>query len=240
MAAHFNLTLDTTAPALEVEINGGSPATEDTLVTLRVVATDALTTTPPPAIRIWGDIDPTDPINENYGETEEDAPPYFYVGENGVPEFFMVRLLPGDGLKRLTVRARDEVLNTSAAISDTITIGEVAAPAPAPGAPKQPPARLRQEIVRKRTVSRVGVRLSYTLRTATESRSGVQVLVPPSLEVEAAIKAHLDVGVETATQVAAYAVPTASRANAVFEEFAVQKRPEGPDAEDELVALGLL
>lgn len=119
MSAHVLITLDTTAPDLEVAAS--QDAGEPTLVTLDLAVNETS------EIRVWGAIDVTDPLNAGYAEHEADAPWFDF----GTP--LQVRVHPNGG--SIFVRARDEVLNQSAAHRTVINFG-VEPPVTAPSVPQ--------------------------------------------------------------------------------------------------------
>lgn len=140
MASFFELLLDTQTQ-LGVSINGGSANTLIDTVTLELAFDeDAI------EVKIWGDINPLDPANEDYGETEEDAP-WITVSPS-----FLVNVTTNPGQKRLSARVRDDVLNEEVA-TDTILFGEQTAvpvtqrPTLLPGKPEPEPEPLEAEEV---------------------------------------------------------------------------------------------
>lgn len=112
MAAHFNITLDTTAPAGgAISIDGGAVATNVQAVNVEITTTDPDTTNY--EILVWGDID-GGPATE--GEAVWEA-----FTENRA-----VTLAAGDGEKTINVRIRDDVDNQTAILADTITLDTTA------------------------------------------------------------------------------------------------------------------
>lgn len=118
MAAYFNLTLDTTAPASpSVSINSGDAATGSVDVTLTIGTSDSPTTGY--AVRIYGDVDDTHAPTE-YRAAQVDAPWVSYATSKSV------RLSTGDGSKTVNIEIRDDVGNVSTTASDSITLDTTA------------------------------------------------------------------------------------------------------------------
>ena len=106
MASFFNLTLDTLAPEeLTVTLNDGAEYTTSATVTLKLTLTDEETTGY--QMKIWG----VNGINDE-GTAEWET----YTAQKSIT------LTPGDGLKTVSVKVRDDVGNESAAATDTITL----------------------------------------------------------------------------------------------------------------------
>lgn len=106
MASYFNLTLDTLAPSgLTLAINDGALYSTSTAVTLTIGLTDS--PTDGYQMKIWGIEGVTD---------EEDASWETFSTSKSV------NLTTGDGLKTVHIKARDDVGNESAEVTDTITL----------------------------------------------------------------------------------------------------------------------
>src|SRR5699024_7056748 len=106
MASYFNLTLDTLAPSgLTLAINDGALYATSTAVTLTIGLTDS------PAdgyqMKIWG--------IEGVADEESATWETFSTSKS-------VNLTTGDGLKTVHIKARDDVGNESAEVTDTITL----------------------------------------------------------------------------------------------------------------------
>lgn len=130
MPSTFLVTLDRTAPPLSIEVEQGP---EPSLFIVKL-------TTGPDATeyRLWGTIDPTDPItNADFAENEGDAEWHPLDTE------LLVRVAPGDVI-RLEVQTRDDVWNESE--TAVFKVGQEAEPEPTrtPGWP-QPPKRTKQK-----------------------------------------------------------------------------------------------
>lgn len=127
MADSFLLTLDTVTH-LAAAINGGKPETLNPTVTLELALDpDAA------EVKIWGTINPLDPMNAGMGETEEGA-----EWMPATPDF-LVALTTNLGLKELNVRVRDDVLNEAEAHSEIRLVSEEPPPTPTPTPPSQQP-----------------------------------------------------------------------------------------------------
>lgn len=106
MASFFNLTLDTLAPEeLTVTLNDGAEYTTSATVTLKLTLADEETAGY--QMKIWG----VNGINDE-GTAEWET----YTAQKSIT------LTPGDGLKTVSVKVRDDVGNESAAATDTITL----------------------------------------------------------------------------------------------------------------------
>lgn len=113
MTASFTLTLDTTGPqGVGGKINADALYTNLRAVTLGPTTTDPDTTGY--QIKIWGDVDPA--ANANIQATEA-ASSWITL-----TPAMVVTLAVGDGVKNLTWRLRDDVWNTSATATDSITL----------------------------------------------------------------------------------------------------------------------
>jgi hypothetical protein len=117
---YVTVTLDTTPPDVAVEIADGDTTTLTADVTAAVTtsATDVL------QIKVWGDVDPA--FDPNVQPLEVDAA---WVSYSAV---LAVRLQHGTGVRRLSVRLRDDVANESAEASDQIDLGVGGAGIPEP------------------------------------------------------------------------------------------------------------
>lgn len=106
MASFFNLTLDTLAPSgLTIKLNDGAEYTTSATVTLKLTLADEETAGY--QMKIWG----IDGVSD-----EETAEWETYTAQKSIT------LTPGDGLKTVSVKVRDDVGNESAAATDTITL----------------------------------------------------------------------------------------------------------------------
>lgn len=109
MASFFNLLLDTLAPSgLSVSLNDGALYTTSTAVTLKVNVDDESTTGY--QMKVWGiegAAAEADAAWETFSSTKS------------------ITLPAGDGLKTVYVKARDDVGNETAAVSDDITLNTV-------------------------------------------------------------------------------------------------------------------
>lgn len=113
MASHFVLTLDTAAPAgVSVVINNNDLYTSQQLVNLAITCTDADTTGY--QMLIWGSVDTA--FDTNIKATEATSSWMSFATTK------QIKLSSGDGLKTIYLRVRDDVLNVSAQVSDTITL----------------------------------------------------------------------------------------------------------------------
>lgn len=114
MAAYFNLTLDTLAPAdVTLSINSGAAATSSATVSLAIATSDGDTTGY--SMRIYGDVDDSAAPSE-YRAAQGDAPWISYATTKSVD------LSATDGSKTVNVQVRDDVGNISTAGSDSITL----------------------------------------------------------------------------------------------------------------------
>ena len=113
MAAHFTLTLDTTAPAgVSISLAGGASFTAVRGITATIGTSDGDTTGY--QMKIWGDVDNS--VNSNIQTTEGASSWISYSTSQAVT------LSTGDGSKTVNVKVRDDVNNESSAASDSITL----------------------------------------------------------------------------------------------------------------------
>lgn len=179
MPGSFLVTLDRQTQ-IGVAINGGSGTTTNTTVTLDLdLDADAV------LVKIWGDINPLDPANANYGETEATAP---WIEAD---ESFLVHLTTNPGAKNLSARVRDDVDNEAVG-TDSIVL-EVEGVEPEPGRPPRqrpkplpgPPEPPRPEPEIAEVIgssSGVALATSATAGVQTVSRDrGVTLQVLPDL-----------------------------------------------------------
>lgn len=116
MAAHFTLTLDTTAPGgVSVSVNGGDAATNDPDVTLTIATTDAGGAPSGYQMKVYGDLDDSEAPSE-YRAAEGDAPWISFSTSKAV------KLSSGDGSKTVRIKVRDDVGNASSEATDAITL----------------------------------------------------------------------------------------------------------------------
>lgn len=117
MAAHFTLTLDTTAPGgVTLSIDAGAATTTDQSVDLAIATSDGDTTSY--QMKVWGSVDPA---ADAQVQTTEGASAWIAFSTSKT-----VTVSTGDGLKTLNVKVRDDVFNESSAASDTITLDTTA------------------------------------------------------------------------------------------------------------------
>lgn len=159
MASFFEVTLDTTAPSLTIEVlQGNEPGLLRVLLSTDAEAAE---------VRLWGSIDPTDPVtNAGYGEDEAGAQ---WLAREGAEEL-LVRVLPGE--TDLHVQVRDEVWNQSevadfgaAPPEAPPTPGPSQRPRPASGVPEKPTPVTRSIRIRE---SKFGIRSSSAVIRTTE------------------------------------------------------------------------
>jgi hypothetical protein len=131
MAASVTITLDTTAPATPaIVIAGGAAATTSQDVTAAITTADGAN----PAgyqVKIWGSVDPA--FNASIQATEGASAWISMASPHAI------RLSATDGVKTVSARIRDDVLNETAVVTDTITL-DTSAPVPTVGAPS--PAKI--------------------------------------------------------------------------------------------------
>lgn len=151
MTSSFKVVLDTTTH-VGVEINGGNQNTKNTTVTLELTLDPDVE-----LVKIWGSINPLDPANAGFGETEEGA--VWLSPESS----FLVNTTTNGGQKTLHVRVRDDVGNeaTDAASINLQVEGEVPPPSPSPpplpagGLPEPRPAPEHHRVVSGSNAGRI-------------------------------------------------------------------------------------
>ena len=123
MSSFFKVALDTTVPALKVA--GGRSSADSSLLLLSLTLDDAV------ELRIWGDIQLGDPLNENFGTTKESA--------NWIEatESLTVRIAAGSE-GTFYIEARDAVWNLASLLR---TFPEEGAPVVTPGQSSGGPSR---------------------------------------------------------------------------------------------------
>lgn len=145
MSASFRLTLDTVTH-VEAAINGGKGTTEKPTVTLE------LTLDPDAAlVKIWGDINPLDPMDAGMGTTEAEAE-WLEATDD-----WLVALTTNPGPKELHVRVQDDVGNEATASASIVLSGETPVE-PEPPLPEPLPVEggrpnVRPEPERRRLIS---------------------------------------------------------------------------------------
>lgn len=145
MSASFRLTLDTVTH-VEAAINGGKGTTEKPTVTLE------LTLDPDAAlVKIWGDINPLDPMDAGMGTTEGEAE-WLEATDD-----WLVALTTNPGPKELHVRVQDDVGNEATASASIVLSGETPVE-PEPPLPEPLPVEggrpnVRPEPERRRLIS---------------------------------------------------------------------------------------
>lgn len=113
MAAHFNLTLDTTAPGgVSISLAAGATHTATRAITATISTSDTPTTNY--QMKVWGDVDTG--VNANIQTTEGASAWITYNTSQAVT------LATGDGVKTVNVKVRDDVYNESTGAADTITL----------------------------------------------------------------------------------------------------------------------
>lgn len=112
MASSFKLTLDTVTH-VEAAINGGKGFTEKPTVTLELALDPDVV-----LVKIWGDINPLDPMNAGMGTTEAGAEWLEATAD------WLVALTTNPALKELHVRVQDDVGNEATASASITLSGE--------------------------------------------------------------------------------------------------------------------
>lgn len=166
MPASFLVTLDRTTH-IGLAINGGAGSTQLDTVTLELALDEDAV-----QVKIWGDINPLDPANSEYGETEADAP-WITASPS-----FLVNLTTSPGSKNLSARVKDDVDNEAVATASIILGEEVAPPTPptqrpkpVPGKPEPPrPEPEMREVLASSSGVALTTSATVSVRTASRSR----------------------------------------------------------------------
>lgn len=227
MSASFRLALDTVA-RVAASINGGKESTERSVVSFEV---DFEADTE--AIKVWGDIDPDDPTNAAFGQTESAAP---WIEPTAK---MLVALEEGNGRRRLNVAVRDDVWNEGSATA-TIFVGEVTpppvpiAPAPGGGRPERLPRPAPTTAHRVTSASSIGFTTSAAVAVVGSGSAAIGAATSSAAVVGAPARSGLGV---TASSAAAVKVTHGSMDpwTAGVEDFEIRKRPG-----DDLIAALLL
>lgn len=217
MAAHVVVVLDTTAPTIDVAAEVGMAS----LVTLGLSTDDAT------EVLIWGAIDPTDPGNAYFGETEGGATWIEYDDE------IQLRAHPDGGY--IFVRVRDEVWNESEPFRVTIgTPPEPPVPPVTTPVPYGPPSR--SQVFRSRSTVRVRSLWRGGDVAPHEGRSRVRIqsktAVARSLRRASVVQVRLD-DRRRASQLTVTELGVRSASE-------VERRSEGPGTEAALLELDIL
>jgi hypothetical protein len=125
VANNFPLTLDTIGPASpSLQIDANAAYSTDLLLDLTIGTADAPTTGY--TMKIWGDLDlaqaKTDGLVGAGATTTTEADALWITFTTSK----QVKATAGDGTKTISGRLRDDVYNTSAVVSDTITVDSTA------------------------------------------------------------------------------------------------------------------
>ena len=117
-AAHFTVTLDTTAPTgATLVINSAATVTTDHTVTARLHTDDASTTGY--QVKIWGNVDNAFDANI---QTAEGSSVWFTPTWASGNADVTVELATGEGSKTLSAKIRDDVWNETTTLTDNITV----------------------------------------------------------------------------------------------------------------------
>lgn len=115
MAAYFNLTLDTTAPAgVSISINAGAAYATSQTVTATIATTDSGGAPTGYQMIVYGDVDTSNDANV---QATEGASTWITFATSK-----SVKLSSGDGSKTLRLKIRDDVNNASSEATDAITL----------------------------------------------------------------------------------------------------------------------
>ena len=111
MAASTQITLDLTAPDVTLSIDAGASVTSDLDVDLTITCADSDKS----QMKIYGNVDDAFATGE-YRAVEANAPWIAFAASK------TVRLASGNGVKTVRIKVRDDVFNTSAEATDTISL----------------------------------------------------------------------------------------------------------------------
>lgn len=113
MANYFSLTLDTTAPSSpSIVLDGGATYATQQLIDATISTGDGATVGY--QMKIWGSVDGTE--NVNIQSTEGASS---WITFNTTQQ---VKLSSGDGNKTINLKIRDDVLNESSEVSDSVIL----------------------------------------------------------------------------------------------------------------------
>lgn len=113
MASYFNIVLDTTAPAgVSLSLNGGAAYATSQAVTATIGTSDSPTTGY--QMLIWGSVDPAANVSI---QATQGASSWIAFNTSQA-----ITLLTGDGSKTINVQVRDDVLNPSGTVTQSITL----------------------------------------------------------------------------------------------------------------------
>lgn len=237
MSASFRLTLDTQAN-VEARINGGKGFTEKPTVTFELTLDPDIV-----LVKIWGSVNPLDPMNAGIGTTEEEAEWLAASAD------WLLALTTNPGLKELHVRVQDDVGNEATAAASITLSGEgPPTPEPEPTHPSAIPASGGPEVVpepteRRHLISIASVgKISSTVVIATTRTLGPAIIgAAPrsSSSVSSTRSDRSQVSTRVTTSIAATApVPGSSLGSPA--SVATVGRRDGEDFVATLVDLGIL
>jgi hypothetical protein len=238
VTASFRLTLDTVTH-VAAAINGGKGTTEKPTVTLELALDpDAA------LVKIWGDINPLDPMNAGMGTTEESAEWLSATAD------WLIALTTNPGGKELHVATRDDVDNEARASASINLVTEETVPPvePEPTHPGPLPATGGPEVVpepteRRRVVSTssIGAIGSSTLVAAVRVLAPVGIGQAPRSSSSTSSSRHHRSEVTTRVEdsVRVRVVGLRQRGLEIGSAAAVDRR-DGGDFIASLVELGIL
>lgn len=238
MTASFKLTLDTVTH-VAAAINGGKAFTEKPTVTLELVLDpDAA------LVKIWGDINPLDPMNAGMGTTEA-AAEWLEATDD-----WLIALTTNPGQKELHVRVQDDVGNEATA-SASITLSGEGPPIPpvepepthpqalpATGLPRPPREPERRHLVSVTTAGRIESSSLVAARQQSAAGLAARVTSDASVAVRASsIGPQITTSVETSVKARA---PLASSSLGQLPSTATIGRRDGEAFIAMLIDLGIL
>lgn len=238
MTASFRLTLDTVTH-VAAAINGGKGFTEKPTVTLELALDpDAA------LVKIWGDINPLDPMNAGMATTEAGAEWLEATAD------WLVALTTNPGLKELHVRVQDDVANEATASASITLSGEGPPvppvepepthpqPLPASGGPEVVPEPERRHLISIGSVGKISSSSSVAAsRVMAPATIGRVTSMKSTMKIRRTDRSEITTSVVTSIAVRASA-PASSLGR--LPSAATVVRRDGGDFIASLVELGIL
>lgn len=238
MSASFLLTLDTVTH-VAASVNGGKGTTEKPTVTLELALDpDAA------LVKIWGDINPLDPMNAGMGTTEG-AAEWIEASAD-----FLVALTTNPGKKELHVRVQDDVGNEATATASITLSGEGPplppepepepthpAAIPATGLPEPRVEPERRELVTTSTAGSISSSSVIVATTASAATGPAPIGSSSSVAVARVHRSQISTGVQNSVSVR---VIPLRQPLAIGESAAAVERRDGETFIASLIELGIL
>lgn len=226
MTSSFLLQLDTQV-GLAIQLNEGAVITATEIVALSIATDEDVA-----EVKVWGDIEPTSPLNGLFGQTKAEAP---WIPVQALLE---VELRHGVGPRQIGVEARDDVLNVAEAFAE-IGLGEaLPPPPPVPAPPRRTQPPLPAEPERRTVRSRSRAQVCDRNRVITVIPSQARTRMGAGWKADSGIGSST--AIRTSDRVGANAQLGCSDEVHLRPRHDIRKTPVGPEMTAILELLGLL